>query len=122
MVECPGIPISLVKKNCVILLLDLQGTSLNGMDLHLHVTFYHIETDYWPSSVRVCGFWFLPVEWQFSCKSCKEISVIQLDQKDDELCSTHFRLQSFLKARDSEPIIFIGLSSVGRQVRSLSYH
>lgn len=26
--------------------------------------------DYWPLSVRVCGFWFLPNEWQFSCNEC----------------------------------------------------
>ncbi|KFK27741.1 hypothetical protein AALP_AA8G423200, partial [Arabis alpina] len=26
--------------------------------------------DYWPLSVRVCGFWFLPNEWQFSCNKC----------------------------------------------------
>ncbi|KAH6756874.1 UDP-Glycosyltransferase superfamily protein [Perilla frutescens var. hirtella] len=29
---------------------------------------------YWPSAVRVCGFWSLPAEWQFSCGRCAEIS------------------------------------------------
>lgn len=78
-----------------------------------------LSTDYWPSAVRVCGFWFLPKEWQFSCKKCKEISELvsagHLDKKD-ELCSDHVPLQSFLKTCMEDPLVFIGLSSVGRQV------
>ncbi|KAM7478888.1 hypothetical protein LguiA_027101 [Lonicera macranthoides] len=68
---------------------------------------------YWPSNVRVCGFWFLPTEWQFSCSKCGEISALitsgNLNTKD-ELCSAHNELQSFLKTSP----VFIGLSSVGR--------
>ncbi|XP_044489741.1 sterol 3-beta-glucosyltransferase UGT80B1 isoform X3 [Mangifera indica] len=48
--------------------------------------------DYWPSSVCVCGFWFLPVEWQFS---------------------SHCEFQSFLEVPKSVQIIFVGLSSIG---------
>ncbi|KAL5564025.1 hypothetical protein UlMin_033772 [Ulmus minor] len=72
--------------------------------------------DYWPRAVRICGFWFLPVEWQFSCTKCREISALvsagHLNTKD-ELCSAHVELQSFLKPSVSEPLVFIGLSSVG---------
>ncbi|KAF4348341.1 hypothetical protein G4B88_020404 [Cannabis sativa] len=74
--------------------------------------------DYWPSAVRVCGFWFLPVEWQFSCKKCGEISELVSAghvNKKDELCSDHVYLQSFLKNRIAEPLVFVGLSSAGRQ-------
>ncbi|XP_062077266.1 uncharacterized protein LOC133782092 isoform X4 [Humulus lupulus] len=73
--------------------------------------------EYWPSAVRVCGFWFLPVEWQFSCKNCGEISELVAAghlNKKDELCSDHVYLQSFLKTRIAEPLVFVGLSSVGR--------
>ncbi|XP_062077264.1 sterol 3-beta-glucosyltransferase UGT80B1 isoform X2 [Humulus lupulus] len=72
--------------------------------------------EYWPSAVRVCGFWFLPVEWQFSCKNCGEISELVAAghlNKKDELCSDHVYLQSFLKTRIAEPLVFVGLSSVG---------
>ena len=61
---------------------------------------FGILTDYWPRAVRICGFWFLPVEWQFSCTKCREISALvsagHLNTKD-ELCSAHVELQSFLK-------------------------
>ncbi|KAF7126770.1 hypothetical protein RHSIM_Rhsim11G0131100 [Rhododendron simsii] len=74
---------------------------------------------YWPSNVRACGFWFLPFEWQFSCNKCGEISALlssgYLSPKD-EMCSAHAELQSFLKTPASLPPVFIGLSSVGRQV------
>ncbi|KAI8532180.1 hypothetical protein RHMOL_Rhmol11G0193500 [Rhododendron molle] len=74
---------------------------------------------YWPSNVRACGFWFLPFEWQFSCNKCGEISALlssgHLSPKD-EMCSAHAELQSFLKTPASLPPVFIGLSSVGRQV------
>ncbi|KAK2966631.1 hypothetical protein RJ640_002329, partial [Escallonia rubra] len=71
---------------------------------------------YWPSKARVCGFWFLPLEWQFSCRQCAKISAsISLGHLNikDEFCSAHAELQSFLKA--PLPPVFIGLSSVGRQ-------
>ena len=87
---------------------------------------YHIYftplTDYWPSNVHVCGFWFLPMEWQFSCKECGEISALVSSgnlQRKDELCSAHLDLQTFLKTL-SMPPIFVGLNSVGRQVLYLS--
>ncbi|EEF33770.1 conserved hypothetical protein [Ricinus communis] len=70
--------------------------------------------DYWPSNVRVCGFWFLPCEWQFSCKKCGDISAISSSESprsETEMCADHMKLQHFLKA--SVPPIFIGLSSVG---------
>lgn len=71
---------------------------------------------YWPSNVCVCGFWILPMEWQFSCEDCAEISVLtfskNLNQKA-ELCSTHAELEQFLNAPASLPPVFIGLSSVG---------
>ncbi|WJX28624.1 hypothetical protein P8452_17319 [Trifolium repens] len=67
---------------------------------------------YWPSGVRVCGFWFLPIEWQFTCTQCREISVYdssghQFDK--DNLCLRHLELQNFVKATP----IFIGLSAIG---------
>ncbi|KAM3762498.1 hypothetical protein ACB098_01G350800 [Castanea mollissima] len=70
---------------------------------------------YWPSNVRVCGFWFLPMEWQFSCKECSEISALVSSgnlQRKDELCSAHIDLHTFLKTASTPPI-FVGLSSVG---------
>ncbi|XP_030955169.1 sterol 3-beta-glucosyltransferase isoform X2 [Quercus lobata] len=70
---------------------------------------------YWPSNVRVCGFWFLPMEWQFSCKECSEISALVSSgnlQRKDELCSAHIDLHTFLKTVSTPPI-FVGLSSVG---------
>ncbi|XP_059648138.1 sterol 3-beta-glucosyltransferase UGT80B1 isoform X2 [Cornus florida] len=71
---------------------------------------------YWPSNVRVCGFWFLPMEWQFSCNKCGEISALissgHLNTKD-EMCSAHAELQYFLMTSVSLPPVFIGLSSIG---------
>ncbi|KAF3975515.1 hypothetical protein CMV_001229 [Castanea mollissima] len=70
---------------------------------------------YWPSNVRVCGFWFLPMEWQFSCKECSEIAALVSSrnlQRKDELCSAHIDLHTFLKTVSTPPI-FVGLSSVG---------
>ncbi|KAK7302450.1 hypothetical protein RJT34_13340 [Clitoria ternatea] len=67
---------------------------------------------YWPSKVRVCGFWFLPIEWQFTCKKCRELSVYDSfghQQAKDDLCSNHIELQNFIKTMP----IFIGLSSIG---------
>ncbi|KAJ6348401.1 hypothetical protein OIU76_004799 [Salix suchowensis] len=72
--------------------------------------------DYWPSNVHVCGFWFLPTEWQFSCKKCQEISELSYPgdlRTKDEVCSAHVKLQCFLINPASTPPIFIGLSSIG---------
>ncbi|KAH9685913.1 glycosyltransferase [Citrus sinensis] len=70
--------------------------------------------DYWPSSVRVCGFWFLPNSWQYSCKQCGELSAFLLDA-NNRLCASHIGLQAFMDAANSTPPIFVGLSSVARQ-------
>ncbi|XP_051146524.1 sterol 3-beta-glucosyltransferase UGT80B1 isoform X2 [Andrographis paniculata] len=70
---------------------------------------------YWPSAVRVCGFLFLPFEWQFSCLDCAELSALNISRKlnpQDELCSIHAPLKSFLDSSEDPPI-FISLSSVG---------
>jgi hypothetical protein len=74
-------------------------------------------TDYWPSNVHVCGFWFLPTEWQFSCTKCQEISELSYPgdlRTKDEVCSAHVKLQCFLINPASTPPVFIGLSSIGR--------
>ncbi|XP_018439017.1 sterol 3-beta-glucosyltransferase-like isoform X2 [Raphanus sativus] len=73
--------------------------------------------DYWPLSVRVCGFWFLPNEWQFSCNKCGDSpsSAGLLGTTDEShACSNHTGLYAFVS--DSlEPAlpIFVGLSSIG---------
>ncbi|KAG6409189.1 hypothetical protein SASPL_132223 [Salvia splendens] len=70
---------------------------------------------YWPSAVRVCGFWFLPAEWQFSCARCAEISsLISRRQLNDgkNWCPSHAKLKSFLDSSEDH-LIFISLSSVG---------
>ncbi|KAL0384544.1 UNVERIFIED_CONTAM: hypothetical protein Sradi_2848700 [Sesamum radiatum] len=70
---------------------------------------------YWPSAVRVCGFWFFPSEWQFSCTGCAEISSLICSGKlnaEDELCLVHAKLKEFLGSSEEQPI-FISLSSVG---------
>ncbi|XP_017258946.1 sterol 3-beta-glucosyltransferase isoform X2 [Daucus carota subsp. sativus] len=71
--------------------------------------------DYWPLNVRVCGFWMLPKEWQYSCSKCQKLSM-QLSPEclhtEDALCTTHSGLQSFLKSSASS-LVFISLSSVG---------
>ncbi|KAF1890539.1 hypothetical protein Lal_00041324 [Lupinus albus] len=67
---------------------------------------------YWPSKVRVCGFWFLPTEWQFTCKKCRELSVYNSSRHQYakvDLCPSHLELQNFIKTTP----IFIGLSSIG---------
>ncbi|XP_028800943.1 sterol 3-beta-glucosyltransferase UGT80B1 isoform X2 [Neltuma alba] len=67
---------------------------------------------YWPSKVRICGFWFLPMEWQFSCTICREISVVDSSENKhakEHLCLRHQALQNFLKTTP----IFVGLSSIG---------
>lgn len=72
---------------------------------------------YWPSAVRVCGFWSLPDEWQFSCGRCAEISSFASEKWDakEDLCPSHAKLKSFLDS-SAEHLIFISLSSVGRRV------
>ena len=59
------------------------------------------------------------MEWEFSCNKCGEISALlpfRQVSAEVEMCSAHTMLQSFLKTSASMPPIFIGLSSVGRQV------
>ncbi|KAF3660973.1 putative UDP-sugar-dependent glycosyltransferase 52-like isoform X2 [Capsicum annuum] len=71
---------------------------------------------YWPSKVRVCGFWFPPPEWQFSCNNCAEISASVSSgssNKQNKLCSIHLSLQFFIELPATNLPIFIGLSSVG---------
>ncbi|KAJ8529825.1 hypothetical protein K7X08_036660 [Anisodus acutangulus] len=71
---------------------------------------------YWPSKVRVCGFWSPPWEWQFSCNDCAEISASVSSgssNKQNKLCSTHLSLQFFIEFPARELPVFIGLSSVG---------
>ncbi|KAI6678668.1 hypothetical protein NL676_039464 [Syzygium grande] len=72
--------------------------------------------DYWPSNVRVCGFWFIPIEWQFSCQQCLEVAALDLEEHSRTECSTcsvHVQLHSFLKTDTSMPLVFVGLSSIG---------
>ncbi|XP_054802932.1 sterol 3-beta-glucosyltransferase UGT80B1 isoform X3 [Prosopis cineraria] len=67
---------------------------------------------YWPSKVRVCGFWFLPMEWQFTCTLCREVSIVgssEHKRAKDQLCLRHVQLQNFIKTTP----IFVGLSSIG---------
>ncbi|KAK9110555.1 hypothetical protein Sjap_018615 [Stephania japonica] len=74
---------------------------------------------YWPSNAQVCGFWFLPMEWQFSCSGCRTNLVTDYPghlHAKFELCAVHMDLQLFLTTSTSDLPIFIGLSSVGRQV------
>ncbi|KAJ0988050.1 hypothetical protein J5N97_006406 [Dioscorea zingiberensis] len=67
---------------------------------------------YWPSNSHVCGFWFLPMEWQFSCDKCREI--ISPNPSTFKLCVKHADLQHFVLDPSSlcKPI-FVGLSSIG---------
>ncbi|KAJ4964839.1 hypothetical protein NE237_016688 [Protea cynaroides] len=71
---------------------------------------------YWPSNIQVCGFWFLPTEWQFSCNNCREISALLSSghlQTKNEICPQHADLEFFLKTPASVLPIFLGLSSIG---------
>ncbi|XP_004230516.1 sterol 3-beta-glucosyltransferase UGT80B1 isoform X1 [Solanum lycopersicum] len=71
---------------------------------------------YWPSKVHVCGFWFPPKEWQFSCIDCAEISASVSpgsSNKQNKLCSIHLGLQFFIEFPAAELPVFIGLSSIG---------
>ncbi|KAL8205848.1 hypothetical protein R6Q57_009399 [Mikania cordata] len=74
---------------------------------------------YWPSNVHVCGFWSLPMEWQFSCQKCAEVTTLTSSESLNmkaEMCSAHIELQHFLYAPESLPPVFVGLSSMGRQL------
>ncbi|XP_078176888.1 UDP-Glycosyltransferase superfamily protein [Carex rostrata] len=71
---------------------------------------------YWPPNVCTCGFWFLPMEWQFSCERCR-ISFSNnsnISSGLEELCPSHASLQFFLnEPSNSSSLIFVGLSSMG---------
>ncbi|KAK9698182.1 hypothetical protein RND81_08G087300 [Saponaria officinalis] len=64
--------------------------------------------EYWPSNSRICGFWYLPPIWQFSCNSCRETFY-----SEAKLCSVHKDLHTFLDSNVSMPLVFVGLSSAG---------
>lgn len=74
--------------------------------------------DYWPLSVRVCGFWFLPNEWQFSCNKCGDNhpSAERLGTDDSHTCSNHTELYTFVSSLEPSLPIFVGLSSIGRSL------
>ncbi|KAL8151831.1 hypothetical protein V2J09_021639 [Rumex salicifolius] len=73
--------------------------------------------DYWPSRTHICGFWFLPEEWQFSCTSCRDIfmslSSALHPKIQHDICTRHKGLQNFLKTPASMPLVFLSLSSIG---------
>ncbi|CAL5059536.1 unnamed protein product [Urochloa decumbens] len=68
---------------------------------------------YWPSSAHACGFWFLPMAWQFSCDKCMELSGNINSSFGGVLCVNHCSLEHFLvgNSYSSRPI-FVGLSSI----------
>ncbi|AQK70615.1 UDP-Glycosyltransferase superfamily protein [Zea mays] len=70
---------------------------------------------YWPFNAHACGFWFLPMDWQFSCDKCMELSGNINSSFGGMLCANHSSLEHFLtrNAYSSRPI-FVGLSSIGR--------
>ncbi|KAK4747596.1 hypothetical protein SAY87_014182 [Trapa incisa] len=73
--------------------------------------------DYWPSNIRISGFWFLPDEWQFSCQKCYEaygLHNFRNLKAQDHTCPSHVQLHAFLNADVSVKPVFIGLSSIGR--------
>ncbi|WVZ77377.1 hypothetical protein U9M48_025251 [Paspalum notatum var. saurae] len=70
---------------------------------------------YWPSSAHACGFWFLPMAWQFSCGKCMELSGNINSSFGGMLCANHSSLEEFLMGNSySSRPIFVGLSSIGR--------
>ncbi|KAJ0094663.1 hypothetical protein Patl1_15393 [Pistacia atlantica] len=87
---------------------------ITGMDLAKKLLNALPSTDYWPSGVRVCGFWFLPIEWQFSCNKCEEISILSSRhlRANWKMCAAHVEFQSFLETPKLVSPIFIGLSSI----------
>ncbi|AQK70612.1 UDP-Glycosyltransferase superfamily protein [Zea mays] len=68
---------------------------------------------YWPFNAHACGFWFLPMDWQFSCDKCMELSGNINSSFGGMLCANHSSLEHFLtrNAYSSRPI-FVGLSSI----------
>uniref|UniRef100_A0ACD5YQ46 Uncharacterized protein n=1 Tax=Avena sativa TaxID=4498 RepID=A0ACD5YQ46_AVESA len=70
---------------------------------------------YWPASAHVCGFWFLPMAWQFSCDKCSELLCANFTSPfEGILCENHAGLEHFLaRSSYSSLPIFIGLSSIG---------
>ncbi|CAL9771745.1 unnamed protein product [Musa acuminata subsp. burmannicoides] len=72
---------------------------------------------YWPLNIHVCGFWFLPLEWQFSCNKCRDIMSASPNGSMtgmSELCTIHADIQQFLmKSSHPQLPLFIGLSSIG---------
>ncbi|OWM84925.1 hypothetical protein CDL15_Pgr027712 [Punica granatum] len=73
--------------------------------------------DYWPSNIRISGFWFLPDEWQFSCQKCCEVAELNKSKgtkTQDCTCSSHVQLQAFVNGDALMRPVFIGLSSIGR--------
>ncbi|KAK3156339.1 hypothetical protein QOZ80_2AG0105910 [Eleusine coracana subsp. coracana] len=69
---------------------------------------------YWPSGAHICGFWFLPMTWQFSCDKCMELSGRFSASFESPLCANHSAIEQFLtgSSYSSRPI-FVGLSSIG---------
>ncbi|XP_037446891.1 sterol 3-beta-glucosyltransferase UGT80B1-like isoform X1 [Triticum dicoccoides] len=70
---------------------------------------------YWPSSAHICGFWFLPMAWQFSCDKCRELFSGDFSSPfEGILCANHAGLEDFLMGSSYSSLpIFIGLSSIG---------
>lgn len=80
-----------------------------------HCIYFVLWTDYWPLSVRVCGFWLLPNEWQFSCNKCGDNpSAGRLGTDSSLTCSNHAEFYTFVSSLEPTLPIFVGLSSVGR--------
>ncbi|EEC72727.1 hypothetical protein OsI_06337 [Oryza sativa Indica Group] len=69
---------------------------------------------YWPFSAHVCGFWFLPMAWQYSCNKCKELLCGNASNSGGVLCVNHAGLEHFTMGNSYSSLpIFIGLSSIG---------
>ncbi|XP_015688509.2 sterol 3-beta-glucosyltransferase UGT80B1 [Oryza brachyantha] len=70
---------------------------------------------YWPCSAHVCGFWFLPMAWQFSCHKCKELLCGNANNSyGGTLCINHASLEHFTVGNSNSSLpIFIGLNSIG---------
>ncbi|AQK70618.1 UDP-Glycosyltransferase superfamily protein [Zea mays] len=90
--------------------------------IHLHILYGFSKEivecpGYWPFNAHACGFWFLPMDWQFSCDKCMELSGNINSSFGGMLCANHSSLEHFLtrNAYSSRPI-FVGLSSIGRCV------
>ncbi|XP_024316826.1 sterol 3-beta-glucosyltransferase UGT80B1 isoform X8 [Brachypodium distachyon] len=69
---------------------------------------------YWPSSAHVCGFWFLPMAWQFSCDNCRGLLCGNVNPSSEGiLCGNHSGLEHYLMGSSYSSLpIFIGLSSI----------